>query len=512
MRAEADVSKMAASGQQMWIEHKGQEAIFPLSMFKKNFFEPAQETFVHINRYWEQLPEQEQDEIFALYASISEDFDSMLSSEMLKDLLVVKVAALLDLHPLNKMEEWVRFKSDIKVPPSFNEVYVENVDKNTTPDKTYTVSQYIQLVSLSLVLRVMVPIWGSYIKKTRAQVGRDFKEASAFLLMRNSKLYNSEAMGKLYRYIKAQIGKEAFNAANTLSFISSEDFPQWLLALVCVKSLCVGDVRCREPNTNLASLVYNKIIQRVMYGESDYTNVVKSKKADEFGVEGDSKISNLERFKTSASISLGQIVEMEFSLRDIFQASVKLCPDIDPGLLHRSLQTSSELEHVRITMPQMTLLRWVFSPIIPPRGMAYMPLPTIVSALGALEAILWTRGHPYLALLSTSYAIIDDAVHRVAHTASKMRPQEDLTDGIRKYFPYKQAHQSKNNCVTEVCLVTNSINNLAQEIAKCTWRMTADEKLIKELLGSTARRLPLIPNVRDEITRLVIELGKTPKN
>ena len=511
MRAEADVSKMAASGQQMWIEHKGQEAVFPLSMFKKNFFEPQQETFQHINQYWAQLPIELQDRIFELYASISEDFDSMLSSEMLKERLVTKVAQLLDLHKLSDIEEWVRFKSDIRVPASFNEEYVENVDKNTTPDKTYTVSQYVQLIALALALRVMVPIWGSYIKKIRAQVGNDFKESSAFLLMRNSQLYSSEAMNKLFRYIKAQIGKDAFNAANTLSFISSEDFPHWLLALVCVKSLCVGDVRSREPNTNLASLVYNKIIQRVMYGESDYTNVVKSKKADDFGVEGDSKISNLERFKTSASISLGQIVEMEFSLRDIFQATVKLCPDIEPGLLHRSLQTSAELEHTRITMPQMTLLRWVFSPIIPPRGMAYMPLPVIISCLGALEAILWTRGHQYLALLSTSYAIIDDAVHRVAHTASKMRPQEDLTEGIKKYFPYTQAHQ-RNSTVTEVCLVTNSINNLASEIAKCTWRMTADEKLIKEALNTTARRLPSIPNVRDEITRLVIELGRTPKN
>ena len=512
MRAEADVSKMAASGQQMWLEHKGREAIFPLSMFKKNFFQPEQETFVHINRYWEELPEQEQDAIFELYSSISEDFDSMLSSEMLKERLMVKVTQLLDLHPLTKMEEWVRFKSGVQVPSSFNEEYVENVDKNTTPDKTYTKSQYYSLIALSLVLRVMVPIWGSYIKKIRTQVGNDFKESSAFLLMRNSQLYHSEPMGKLFRYIKAQIGKDAFNAANTLSFISSEDFPHWLLALVCVKSLCVGDIRSREPSANLASLVYNKIIQRVMYGESDYTNVVKSKKADDFGPEGDSKISNLERFKTSASISLGQIVEMEFSLRDIYQASVKLCPDIDPMLLQRSIQSSAGLENCRITMPQMTLLRWVFSPIIPPRGMAYMPLYIIVSALGALEAILWTRGHQYLALLSTSYAIFDDAVHRVAHTASKMRPHEDLTEGIKKYFPYTQVHQGKNNQVTEVCLVTNSINNLASEIAKCTWRMTADDELIKEALGATARRLPQIPNVRDEITRLVTELGKTPKN
>ncbi len=40
---------MASNGQQMTIEHKGNEASFTLSMFKKENFTTENETFEHIN-------------------------------------------------------------------------------------------------------------------------------------------------------------------------------------------------------------------------------------------------------------------------------------------------------------------------------------------------------------------------------------------------------------------------------------------------------------------------------
>lgn len=511
MKAIADLNRMAMNGLQMWLEHDGEEAFFQLAMFKRNYFDDAQETFTHINRYWAQMPMDKQVQIFRLYQSIAEDFDSLMNREMLKTLLTQKVTQLMDLHDLAEIENWVRFQSGITIPSNFTEEYVENIDKNTTPDKTYTRGEYIQLVSLSLALRAMVPIWGSYIKTIRAETGNAFKEHSAFLLLKESKIYNSATMDKLACYIRAQIGKDAFNPVNTLDLISSEDFPRVLLAVVCVKRLCVGDIRSKEANQNLASLVYNTISQRVLYGESDYTNVVKSKKADDFGPDGENKISNLERFKTSASISLGQITEMEYSMRDIYQCSVKLCPELDIDLLDRSLSTAVFLTNVKIMPPQMTLLRWVFSPVIPPRGVPYLPRQIIINALGALEAILWTRGHRYLALLATSYAIIDDTVHRVSHIASRMRPTENNTEELRKYFPYTQVFQGKNGTVNEVCLVSEAINKISSEFTRFTWRATAHEELLMGELGNVTRRIPAIPDLKNEITKLVIELGKTPK-
>ena len=227
---------------------------------------------------------------------------------------------------------------------------------------------------MSVALRVMVPIWGSFIKTIRGDAGNQFKELQAFILLKNADINRSDQMVKLYNYINAQIGKDNFNATNTLNFICREDFPHWLLSLVCVKRLCIGDVRSKDPRANLTTLIHNFIIQRIRATDNDFTNMVKPKSAEDFGPDGENKISNLERFKVTTNISLGQIVEMEYSVKDIYKVAHRLCTDVDPAILERSLETSKVLANVRLLNPQMTLLRWVFSPAIMPRGMMYLPL------------------------------------------------------------------------------------------------------------------------------------------
>lgn len=511
MQAIADNAKMAGNGNQMEIEHHGVCVPFTLSMFKKDNFSSENETFMHLNRYWGTRPLKEQDRIFQLYQAIAEDFDSLMNKTMLKESLSSKVTELMNLHSLTDIENWVRYNSDIVIPSTFNVEYVENIDKNTTQEKTYTQGEYIQLVAMSLALRVMVPIWGSYIKSIRGDAGNEFKEHQAFLLLKDAEINKSPPMMKLITYIKAQIGKDTFNANNTLNFICSEDFPYWLLALVCVKRLCLGDFRSKDPRANLSTLIYNFVIQRVRYpADNDFANMVKPKTADDFGPEGENKISNLERFKVTTNISLGQIVEMECSMSDIPKVAFKLCPELDPALLERCYETSRELlhSHVRLLNPQMTLLRWVFSPVISPRGMMYLPLEQIVNSLAVLEAILWTRGHKYLAILSTSYALIDDGVHRVAQVASKMRTPEDLTGELRKLFPFTQLIKGRNGVETEVCPITESIHLLATDLTLFTWRGTAHESMLQEVFNTPTRRIPILPDIKTELTKLVIELGK----
>lgn len=496
----------------MTIEHKGNEASFTLSMFKKENFTTENETFAHINAYWVTRPEEEQERIFQLYSSIAEDFDSLMSKNALKDNLTMKVTELMNLHQLKDIEHWVRYESGIQIPSSFDEKYVENIDKNTTEDKTYTKSDYIKLVSMSIALRVMVPIWGSFIKTIRGDAGNQFKELQAFMLLKNSDINRSDPMVKLYNYINAQIGKDNFNATNTLNFICREDFPHWLLSLVCVKRLCIGDVRSKDPRANLTTLIYNFIIQRIRATDNDFTNMVKPKSAEDFGPDGENKISNLERFKVTTNISLGQIVEMEYSVKDIYKVAHRLCTDVDPAILERSLETSKVLANVRLLNPQMTLLRWVFSPAIMPRGMMYLPLDRTIAALGALEAILWANGHKYLAILSTSYALLDDDVHRVSQVASKMRTPDELTAELRKYFPFTQTVRGTGGSETEIYLVEESINTLANDLAKFTWRATADESMIQEVFSERhTRRIPILPDIKTQLTKLVIQLGKTPK-
>lgn len=93
-----------------------------------------------------------------------------------------------------------------------------------------------------------------------------------------------------------------------------------------------------------------------------------------------------------------------------------------------------------------------------------------------------------------------------------MRTPEDLTNELRKYFPFTQTYRGMGGSETEVYLVEESINTLANDLATFTWRATADEKMIEEVFGERhTRRIPILPDIKTQLTKLVIELGKTPK-
>ena len=93
------------------------------------------------------------------------------------------------------------------------------------------------------MLRCMIPIWGEYISSTRQETGTRHKEFYAFQLLNNSNISKSVPMVKLCNYVEAIVGPDKYNNVNTLNGISSEDFGYWLLSLVCVRRLCVGDIR-----------------------------------------------------------------------------------------------------------------------------------------------------------------------------------------------------------------------------------------------------------------------------
>ena len=508
MRIIADIELLDLNGGQIEIEHNGVKVSFVMSMFKKTSFDISTDVFGYINKYWASLSDGHQSSIFQIYADIAEDFDCLMNKDLLRTSLIEKVTGLMGLHDLQAMENWIRLESDIVIPSTFEEKFVRDVDKNTTEDKTYTRNDYFQLLTMSLALRVMVPIWGTYIKSIRSDTGNQFKEMQAFLLLKNTQIMTCNPMNKLLRYITANMGKDNFNANNTLNFISSEDFPHWLLSLVCVKRLCIGDIRSLDPKANLTTLIYNFIIQRIRFTDNDFANMVQSKSAVDFGAEGENKISTLERFRINANISLGQIVEMENSMLDIRKIAAKLCVELDPAVLERSLLTSKALENHRLLSPQTTLLRWVFRAVISPRGVMYLPAPTVVAALGALEAILWCKGYHYLALLATSHVLIEDGVQRVSQVPSKMRVPDELTAELAKVFPYRRLIQNRKTGDKEVCLVSESIDSMANDLGDFTWRSTCHEDMLLQVLQSPARRIPILPNIKTELTRLIVQIGK----
>lgn len=492
------------------LHHRDRELGFVISVFgRANFSVGDYDVFSQINEYWASLPMETQDKIFDIYNEIHMAFDRPMNSHDFIDYIAELVGKLMEYHDLEKLKDWISFGSNIVIPDVFDTEYKHSIDNNTSREKTYIRSDYVKLVSLSLCLRVMIPIWGEYISNIRHNVGNSFKEYYAFRLLSKSNIIDSPSMEKLKRYIENIVADDKFNANNSLNSISSEDFGYWLLSMVCVRRLCVGDIRGTDPRSHLITLVYKFIIQKTHSDDSNFENIIRDKKFSENNTDSDSKTSVLEMYKIKTNISIGSIVELEYSMRDIRSVAQRLSSNINQEMLERSLTTCRQLEQCELMDPQTVLLRWVFKPVISPRGIMYLPKPNIVQALGALETVLWARGHKYLAILATSHAIFNsDKEMIVSPVDSKMRVPDEYLKQLEELYPFSKDTTGRKVTKKSTNPAMEAIDTLTNNLMMFTWKTTCDESMLMEVFGNTTRKLPIKPDIKLDLTRLVLEIGQ----
>lgn len=492
------------------ISHNGEEVNFSISKFgRDNFQKPEFDVFEQINLFWADLPIGKQNQIFQIYKDIQQAYDSPFDKQALTDFLTMKATELLEYHNLDLVKDWLSFRSVVLIPNTFAEEYVHSIDNNTTRDKTYTRADYKDLISLSLSLRCMIPIWGEYINMTRHDTGNEFKELHAFQIINKSSILHSQPMIKLRTYIE-NVTVDKHTPDNVLRGISSEDFVYWLLSLLCIKRLTIADIRGNSSTSHIMTYVYKFIVQKIQNRDNNFENSYKEKRFDDKGPGNqENKISTLEKYKIKTNISPGEVVELEVSMRDMYNVAGKLTSRITTEQLAISLGTCQVLNNYPLLDPQLLLLSWVFKPAISPQGLLYLPKETIVNALGTLESVLWARGHEYLAVLSSCHIVVSDKEMIVSPVDSKMRMPKDIADEIEKLYPFTRPTTSrKQKSLNKSSNITlDAIDNLADSLAMYSWKATAANERLEQVFGSTNRRFMIKPDIKQYLGKLVVELG-----
>jgi len=499
------------------LDHNNEELSFTISFFsRKNFQGESEGTFEHINAYWQQLPEASQSKIFEIYKAIMYGIDNIYIQKELTEYLTDRVAELIAAHDLDAVQYWVQNKSSIVIPEVFDVDYQHSFDNNTSREKTYTRGDYVKLVSLAVLMRCMIPVWGEFISHVRSITGNLFKEFYAFRLLSKSTVVRSAPMEKLRTYVEHIVGEDKYNPNNVHQGISSEDFCPWLTAMICIRRLCVGNVFGNEPRAHLVAFIYKFIIRHIQGTETISENAVRDKRDDDKDSSSFAdKVSVLERYKIKGTLSPGEMVELETSMQDIREATSKITYKVDPAMLERSLVTSQELMGKRLVDPQINLLRWVFKSVISPRGLMYIPNHLVVQALGACESILWSLDYKYLAILVSSYPEGTERASdmRISHTDSKMQVPAEMLAELNALYPYTRSIKGKkiDNTRSEIKIVNaavKTISDLADNLRMFSWRPTCHESMLEEVFGVTNRRTPVRPDIKIELSRLVIDLGK----
>ncbi len=492
------------------IEHKGEELVFLVStFFRMSSISIDIDIFEQLNSYWQQLPEEKQDKIFDVYRNIRNVFNSVSNRTSLLLDLNKQCIELIDLHNLDEVYDWVLFKSSIAIPSVFENEYQYSYDKQGSREQTYVRSDYTKLIAMIVAIRSMIPVWGEYISHTKHDAGTTFKEMEAFQLINNSSIMNSQPMLKLGVYLDHAVGEHKHNSFFILDGISSVDFPIWMLSLVVIRRLCVGDIRGLDNKANIVTYIYKYLIQKIQSADTGSSNAVKDKKTTEFSDEkGDDKISTFERYRIKHDISAGEIVELAYSIRDYRKVAYSLSPNMSDEILFSSLETAQQLNSVEIHDPQITLLKWVFARVISPRGMMYLDKELIVNCLGILEAVLYVAGFKYLAVLSTSYPDINNDEMFVASTESKARITKTQISALDELYPFQQVIGGKKSGYKDINPAIKSIDTLTDKLSMFSWITTASSDKMMDAIGNThTRRIGVTYDIKNQLADLVIKVG-----
>lgn len=506
-------SSMSTTTMTVNVEHLGQVLSFSVGFYRQKVFTGEFDIFSQINAYWaDQAPEIQQ-AIFNIYRQIFDAFGEVRVETSLKEHLQRCSEQLMGYHNLDVIREWIAFRAtDIRVPPSVPSEFVPDINRNLSEGKTFIAKDYRKLTALSLALRAMIPVWGEYIASIKSETENSFLAIQAFQLVDRVLTPQVDAIWKLNDYIEHTLRSvDVSPSVGVFKGIPSADYARWMLALVCTRCLSVADIRGAHPETNLATYVYIFVTNRFKSSRDDGgDSKIKEKKIDETAVDDGSRSSALERYKIKSNISVGDLVEIEYFLNNHYRNAKLLAPSITEQEVSGCLTSIRDYDGA-VTPPQITLLRWLFKPIVSHPSWLYMPDALIKQTLAVGEAVLWNRGHKYLAVLLSCHPIWNEKELVVSPMDSKMRIPAPLMETLDTICPYRQPQKGKKTThqgVKEVNMATVSIDNVTNDFMMYGWRPTASPERVEEVLGYRSMRFLIKSDIKSDLARLVIEVAQ----
>ncbi len=466
-------------------EHNGGSVRFLLSAYNKSSM--SDDLLYFLSSYWQTMPVYQIDYIFSRFVRIREILDASDYYKNTESELYEELAMLLDIYNIDDMITWVSLNREIIFPVGINDVFVADIDLNITQNRTYVRKEYVGLIAMTLIFRTCVPILSEYIHHTKKAVGTDFKEFQAFMMVRRSKLFSSEPFLKLSSYINETIKDDEKNEVRIIEGISSEDFPDWLIAKTFVRKLAICPINNKEDSkVNLVTYVFKFVKQQVTGGENSSGGDVyraKDNLKTSLSLSDDEQQSYFDSYKRSSEFPYGVIVELQVALSQTWSLASRVQPGIDLDELDKKLGFYRPLLlHKPLHDAHIILMSWFFAGVITPRSFFYVERSTLIDLLVLTHFVLWERGFKTLALFCLSYKMNTKA--QVINMSSKTRLSKTVAAELDTYFPY-HFYTSNSAAAKPENPAVISIDILSDLMLSNKFIMTVPSDQIKSVYGES---------------------------
>lgn len=240
------------------------------------------EIFGPTNEYLETLPKETLDALWVEYERADHLLNSVGESETLKIELIKVVNNISKLFDFDKVMGWANaghLFPDPTVP----------VTNNTRNDDAMTLlrDEAFELSVFCILVKLITPIWGTYVDIVKEDVGNLHKERIAARIFLGSDFTKMRPYKRFERYIEALATSRGKNAATALMHgMAAADLDKYLMGLTLIRRFTVIRLRTTRDG-NIIAFIYNFLADKIaQLANSNYRD--KFARVGDGDVEGDS--------------------------------------------------------------------------------------------------------------------------------------------------------------------------------------------------------------------------------
>jgi len=427
----------------------------------------------------------------------------------LQDLIDI-LHSVIDMFDTADVEYFLTDVLKIAIPDNLQEVFNDRIESDGlgTRVQTYLKSDYIQLATLTVIMKAVLPIAGDYAKSKESEISNGHKEYILYSLISGHPINDYPAAIKLKAWIDILIAL-CLPDKDTLSIIIIEkqipesEINSFIYSMVMVQKVAIASIVNDDRNRNVITRIYNYIINKLKVKGSPSSKIRDKKPlADTDSNTGD-KESMIESYRIVTDLTPGAEVELNWVCSDLSLLSVGIKLPYDKVVLSDAVKFNQSFREWEISNEQIVLLGYIFKRIIDPRSIYYLNIDGIINLLSLGFAILRNLGYPELAVLLTSKSIIESGeVTAINTAATSIRFDPAVKEKLNALYPYEK----QINATKTVNLAETAISQLVNSMFKRVWRHTCDSKYITEL-GGDPNSYQVLPNdIKTMIALAIIDL------
>ena len=464
--------------------------------------------FAEINAYWAHKTPERQKAIWEVYVKIREILDNNFDILSIQHKLQKLVKQLYDLMPLADIRHWQLFHSNVRIPHTLKDEYGEG----EAVARTYLRPDYIELVSLAIALRPMVPIWGEYIGSTKKIVGNTDKELQAMRLMYYTDLVKSAPMERLKQFVTASVNhtlEGGPTATVMLGGLGSAELPDWVLALTAVRRLSVGEISPQDDLSNIITNVYQFISNNLKSMDRKFGAGFGGKVSEKNQITGsggdEAHASVVEMYKVKQEVPDGDLVTLNVYSRQVHEMAIRIDETVDPALVTRCVDYVSALEIHPIQTHQVVLCQWVMAPVLTAKGIPLLTKASLLRVIAVTQALLSHWGFHDLAVLVSATPLVNGKDSMIGALESRGRiPRENMED-LAKIYPHHPPSRGKQATVRQQNVGAKAIDALCDHVAGNDWQLHAPPELIAASSHLVNTKKLIVPaDIRAHLARLII--------